>query len=160
MLTDLDARPADGQTASPEHARLLRRVTKLAVVVASSLAALKLIAWILTGSVSMASSPGDSLLDIGASAVNLWAIRVALRPADQHHGFGHGNATTPLVRAHDVGDRVTAAIRAAPGRRDHGPPRPGRLDLPDGSPDRVASSPIRAAVRTLRVLAPLRVAGV
>jgi len=72
--------------------RLLRRVTTLAVVVAASLAALKLAAWALTGSVSMASSLVDSLLDIGASAVNLWAIRVALKPADHDHRFGHGKA--------------------------------------------------------------------
>ena len=79
-------------TPTPDVGRQLRRITTIAVAVAATLAALKLAAWALTGSVSMASSLVDSLLDIGASAVNLWAIRVALKPADHDHRFGHGKA--------------------------------------------------------------------
>lgn len=90
-MSALDARTT-AESASPEHAQLLRRVTTFAVVIATSLSVLKLGAWALTGSVSMASSLVDSLLDIGASAVNLWAIRMALRPADREHRFGHGKA--------------------------------------------------------------------
>jgi len=113
-MTALDARSA-AETASPEHARLLRRATTLAIVVASTLAALKLTAWGLTGSVSVASSLVDSLLDIGASAVNLWAIRLALRPADREHRFGHGKAE-PLAglaqSAFVVGSAVFLSLEA------------------------------------------------
>ncbi|TNF30756.1 MAG: cation diffusion facilitator family transporter [Deltaproteobacteria bacterium] len=113
-MTALDA-PHAAETASPEHARLLRRATTLAIIVAGSLAVLKLSAWLLTGSVSVASSLVDSLLDIGASAVNLWAIRLALRPADREHRFGHGKAE-PLAglaqSAFVVGSAIFLSLEA------------------------------------------------
>ena len=34
----------------------------------------------------------DSLTDSMASIVNLFAVRLALRPADDNHPFGHGKA--------------------------------------------------------------------
>jgi ferrous-iron efflux pump FieF len=46
----------------------------------------------LTDSVGLLSTLIDSLLDVGASLVNLIAIRHALTPADEEHRFGHGKA--------------------------------------------------------------------
>jgi ferrous-iron efflux pump FieF len=40
----------------------------------------------------MLSSLFDSALDLGASSVNLFAIRQAVTPADAEHRFGHGKA--------------------------------------------------------------------
>jgi ferrous-iron efflux pump FieF len=40
----------------------------------------------------MLSTLIDSLLDVGASLVNLIAVRHALEPADREHRFGHGKA--------------------------------------------------------------------
>jgi ferrous-iron efflux pump FieF len=40
----------------------------------------------------MLSSLFDSALDLGASSVNLLAIRTAVTPADAEHRFGHGKA--------------------------------------------------------------------
>jgi len=71
---------------------LLRRATYLAVTVALGLVALKAAAWAVTGSVGIAASLVDSMLDAVASGVNLWAVRVALKPADREHRFGHGKA--------------------------------------------------------------------
>jgi ferrous-iron efflux pump FieF len=42
--------------------------------------------------VSLLSSLFDSALDLGASVVNLIAIRTAVTPADAEHRFGHGKA--------------------------------------------------------------------
>jgi ferrous-iron efflux pump FieF len=52
----------------------------------------KVAAYLLTGSVALLSSMLDSLLDAGASMVNLFAIRQSLIPADREHRFGHGKA--------------------------------------------------------------------
>jgi len=49
-------------------------------------------AWFATGSLSLLSSLVDSILDAGASLVNLIAVRHALQPADKEHRFGHGKA--------------------------------------------------------------------
>ena len=53
---------------------------------------LKTWAWLASGSVSLLASLVDSLTDSMASIVNLFAVRLALRPADDNHPFGHGKA--------------------------------------------------------------------
>lgn len=73
-------------------ARLLRIATTASVAAASVLIAAKATAWALTGSVSVLSTLIDSLMDAGASLVNLIAVRNALKPADADHRFGHGKA--------------------------------------------------------------------
>lgn len=79
--------------ASVERAAvLMKRATYASVAVGSVLIAAKLIAWLLTGSVSVLSSLLDSLLDIAASLINLFAVQTAVTPADREHRFGHGKA--------------------------------------------------------------------
>lgn len=74
------------------QARLLRRATLASVVTASVLIAAKLVAWLLTGSVSLLASLVDSLMDVAASVINLMAVRYALEPPDAQHRFGHGKS--------------------------------------------------------------------
>jgi ferrous-iron efflux pump FieF len=75
-----------------QAARLMRMATYASVSVALTLIVVKLIAWILTDSVSLLSTLLDSLFDAAASLVNLIAVRHALTPADREHRFGHGKA--------------------------------------------------------------------
>ncbi|MPS32662.1 MULTISPECIES: CDF family cation-efflux transporter FieF [unclassified Salinivibrio] len=63
-----------------------------ATCVAALLLLAKLIAWWLTGSVSVLASFVDSLLDLLASLTNLLVVRYAVQPADSEHSFGHGKA--------------------------------------------------------------------
>jgi ferrous-iron efflux pump FieF len=63
-----------------------------ATCVATLLLIAKLIAWWLTGSVSVLASFVDSLLDLLASLTNLVVVRYAVQPADNEHSFGHGKA--------------------------------------------------------------------
>ena len=74
------------------RSRLMRRATAASVAVALMLVVAKLAAFVLTGSMAMLSTLIDSLLDVCASLVNLWAVRQALQPADREHRFGHGKA--------------------------------------------------------------------
>lgn len=78
--------------ASSDGARLMRRATYASVAVASTLILVKLVAWVFTDSVALLSTLIDSLLDAGASLINLLAVRHALQPADREHRFGHGKA--------------------------------------------------------------------
>jgi ferrous-iron efflux pump FieF len=77
---------------APTSAKLMRAAGLASVCVALVLIAIKLYAYIATNSVSMLSSLFDSALDLGASSVNLLAIRTAVTPADAEHRFGHGKA--------------------------------------------------------------------
>jgi ferrous-iron efflux pump FieF len=74
------------------HGKLMRRAAIAAVATGVFLVAVKLAAYIVTGSIAMLASLADSALDIIGSTVNLLAIRHALLPADREHRFGHGKA--------------------------------------------------------------------
>ncbi len=68
---------------------------KLSAAQASVLAAvgitlLKLLTGLLTGSLGMLSEAAHSLIDLIASGVTLLTVRVADRPADEEHNYGHG----------------------------------------------------------------------
>lgn len=84
------SQPKVGQ--SSDQARLMRLATYASVSVAVVLVGAKFAAWTSTGSVSLLSTLIDSLLDAGASLINLVAVRHALQPADKEHRFGHGKA--------------------------------------------------------------------
>ena len=70
----------------------MRRATNFAVAAAALMIAAKLGAWLVTDSVSLLSSLADSVMDVLASLINLFAVRHALQPADREHRFGHGKA--------------------------------------------------------------------
>lgn len=75
-----------------EYGRLVNLAGRAAVVAASLLIVVKLIAWVMTGSTSILAALTDSLMDVTTSIINLLAIRIALQPADDEHRFGHGKA--------------------------------------------------------------------
>lgn len=83
--------PPTAGTISPQHERAMRRVTAVSVAVASLLVLLKAGAWSATNTISLLSSLADSLFDVLASLMNFWALRYALKPADDEHRFGHNS---------------------------------------------------------------------
>lgn len=70
------------------------RAAQIAITTAISLAILKVITGIATGSMALLSSAADSLLDIIMSFGNLLALRQANKPADDNHPYGHGKFET------------------------------------------------------------------
>ena len=74
------------------NAHLLKLAAAASVTTATVLIGAKFIAWLYTGSVSVLASLIDSLMDIAASLINLFAVRYSLMPADDDHRFGHGKA--------------------------------------------------------------------
>ena len=73
-------------------AALTRRITRLSVGVASLLVALKLMAWLASGSVALLASLADSGLDVLAASATFLAVRYAAAPPDREHRYGHGKA--------------------------------------------------------------------
>ena len=72
--------------------RLMRVASYASVVMALTLIALKIWAWYATDSVALLSSLVDSLLDLVASLITLFAVKLAVAPADREHRFGHGKS--------------------------------------------------------------------
>ena len=64
--------------------------TKLLVGVVIGLIVLKGVVTWLTGSVSILAQATDSLLDLFAGVFTFLAIRLASKPADEEHPYGHG----------------------------------------------------------------------
>ena len=76
----------------PERAALTARAALASVAVAVFLLALKAWAAWRTGSVAMLGSLADTALDLVASLIVLFAVRVSARPPDREHRYGHGKA--------------------------------------------------------------------
>jgi cation diffusion facilitator family transporter len=70
------------------------KAAAVSVVGALSLATIKLIIAILSGSMAVMASAIDSILDILMSGVNFAAIHQAEQPPDANHPFGHGKYET------------------------------------------------------------------
>jgi len=72
------------------HART--RAASLSVVAAAFLIAIKLVTGLLTGSLGLLAEAAHSATDLVAALLTLFAVRVATRPADAEHHYGHGKA--------------------------------------------------------------------
>jgi cation diffusion facilitator family transporter len=64
--------------------------TKLLIGVVVGLIILKVVVGWLTGSISVLAQAADSLLDLFAAIITFSAIRIAAKPADAEHPYGHG----------------------------------------------------------------------
>jgi cation diffusion facilitator family transporter len=66
--------------------------TKLLISVVVCLIVIKVVVSWLTGSISVLAQASDSLLDLFAAIITFSAIRIAAKPADAEHPYGHGKA--------------------------------------------------------------------
>lgn len=85
-----------------DNRQLTRLATYASVSVALTLILVKLVGWWLTGSVSILASLLDSTLDVVASVMILFAVRLAQVPADSEHRFGHGKAEPLAALAQSI----------------------------------------------------------
>ncbi|MGZ4280193.1 MAG: cation diffusion facilitator family transporter [Solirubrobacteraceae bacterium] len=69
-----------------------QRTARLSVVAALFLVALKLVTGLITGSLGLIAEAAHSGTDVVAALLTVFAIRVAVRPADAEHHYGHGKA--------------------------------------------------------------------
>jgi len=97
---------------SDERAKLTTQAALASVAVACFLLVLKGYAAWATGSVAMLGSLADTSLDVIASLVTLFGVRVAAMPADREHRFGHGKAES-LAALVQVGIISVSAIGIA-----------------------------------------------
>lgn len=91
---------------------LTTRAALASVSMALFLLGLKIWATVETSSVSMLGSLADTGLDIIASLVTLYSVRLAAQPADHDHRYGHGKAEA-LAALFQTGIIVGSAIAIA-----------------------------------------------
>jgi cation diffusion facilitator family transporter len=84
--------PEAGVRAQAAGARARQRTAMLSVVAAIFLVAVKLATGLATGSLAFIAEAGHSGTDLVAALLTFFAVRVALRPPDREHHYGHGKA--------------------------------------------------------------------
>jgi cation diffusion facilitator family transporter len=69
------------------------------IAASAGLAAAKAVVGLLTGSLAILSEAGHSLLDLSATVLTYFAVRLSGKPADAEHQYGHGKveSVTALV---------------------------------------------------------------
>jgi cation diffusion facilitator family transporter len=70
----------------------LKRYAAMSVAAAIATIALKGGAYLVTGSVAILSDAAESLVNLAAALIALYAISVAERPEDEEHAYGHTKA--------------------------------------------------------------------
>ncbi len=70
----------------------LQRFAWLSIAAAVLTIGLKSGAWLLTGSVGLLSDAAESVVNLVAAIVALFMLRLAAKPADEEHHFGHTKA--------------------------------------------------------------------
>lgn len=88
----------------------LSRYGWLAVAAALVTIALKTGAWWVTGSVGLLSDAAESVVNLVAAIVALIALKVAARPADKNHHFGHSKAEYFSAAVEGIMIFVAAAV--------------------------------------------------
>jgi cation diffusion facilitator family transporter len=77
---------AKAHTPSPQRTALL------SVIAAATLVVIKLVVGLLSHSLGVLAEAIHSATDLAAAMLTLFAVRVARRPADREHPYGHGKA--------------------------------------------------------------------
>ncbi|MBE8215034.1 MAG: cation diffusion facilitator family transporter [Endozoicomonadaceae bacterium] len=92
--------------------QLLKYVMQAAISVACLLIILKITIWVFSGSISILASSIDSILDLLASIINFFVLKIALKPADSDHHFGHSKAEqlAALAQASFIGGSAVYLI--------------------------------------------------
>jgi len=95
-MTSRPSNQAISPTDSSRHEALRRtgdvrlRTLRVPLISNALLVALKLLVWLLTGSVSVLSEAVHSFSDFIVTTIQSVAVRLAARPADSDHAYGHG----------------------------------------------------------------------
>ena len=143
--------------ARPE--RTARFYAGLSIAAAVVTIALKAAAWKLTGSVGLLSDAAESVVNLVAALIALWALTVAAKPPDPTHDFGYSKAEYFasgaegfLILAAAVGIAIAAWNAGRPPRRSRTRGRasrsPASLPPSTGPSPFSSSAPANACARS------------
>lgn len=81
-----------GERSQPMTQRSARQYVYLSIAAALLTMGVKFIGYLLTGSVGLFSDAAESIVNLVAALVALWALTLAARPPDNDHHYGHSKA--------------------------------------------------------------------
>jgi len=75
---------------SLSHTEIKRNAALASISASAALTIAKLIVGLLTGSIGILSEAAHSLIDLGATLITFFAVRISDKPPDRDHPYGHG----------------------------------------------------------------------
>src|SRR5947208_10237877 len=67
-----------------------QQVALSSIAASAGLTAAKAIVGVLSGSLALLAEATHSLIDVGATVMTYFAVRISGKPADEEHHYGHG----------------------------------------------------------------------
>lgn len=83
------------------------RVQKYIVFIALVLFAIKMVAWVLTGSIAILTDGLESVVNVISGFIGLFSLWLAAKPRDRNHPYGHGKVE--FISAGIEGTLITVA---------------------------------------------------
>jgi len=78
---------------------LKERVALGSIAISAALAGAKAVVGLLSGSLALLSEAAHSLIDVAATVLTYFAIRISAKPADAEHHYGHGKVESVAALA-------------------------------------------------------------
>src|SRR5262249_11418879 len=96
--------PGAERVAVASHGSLLmpsdkERVALGSIAASAGLTLAKAVTGLMTGSLAILPEAGHSLIDLGATVISYFAVRVSGKPADAEHHYGHGKVESVAALA-------------------------------------------------------------
>ncbi|HTB50667.1 MAG TPA: cation diffusion facilitator family transporter [Solirubrobacteraceae bacterium] len=107
-----------------DHSPSPQRTALISVIAAATLVVIKLVVGLLSHSLGVLAEAIHSATDLAAAMLTLFAVRVARRPADREHPYGHGKAEHLSALGEGailVGASIAIAIESVYRLTGHGP---------------------------------------
>src|SRR5262244_4668525 len=80
-------------------ADIKQRVALSSIAASAGLTAAKAVVGVTSGSLAILSEAAHSLIDLGATVMTYFAVRVSGKPADEEHHYGHGKVESVTALA-------------------------------------------------------------
>lgn len=106
------------------HTSSPQRTALISVIAAATLVVIKLVVGLLSHSLGVLAEAIHSATDLAAAVLTLFAVRVARRPADREHPYGHGKAEHLSALGEGailIGASIAIAIESVYRLTGHGP---------------------------------------
>ncbi len=106
------------------HTSSPQRTASVSVIAAATLVVIKLVVGLLSHSLGVLAEAIHSATDLAAAVLTLFAVRVARRPADRDHPYGHGKAEHLSALGEGailIGASIAIAIESIYRLTGHGP---------------------------------------
>jgi cation diffusion facilitator family transporter len=106
------------------HTSSPQRTALISVIAAATLVVIKLVVGLLSHSLGVLAEAIHSATDLAAAVLTLFAVRVARRPADREHPYGHGKAEHLSALGEGailIGASIAIAIESIYRLTGHGP---------------------------------------